>query len=154
MGSGSRQGSSTVVSSPSPAQIPAQFQPFAQEVGNRATQNLDLFNLQDFSGNNALQVPGLNPLQTSALNRVQDRFDFGIPTPQAETQLGQTMANAGNVSQQQVGLSPFEMLGGAQAQALPGAASQRVQTDPVRAAQYGQTGNVQNQVAQPVGATG
>jgi hypothetical protein len=152
-GSGSRQGTSTVVSSPAPAQIPPQFQPFAQQVGNRATQNLDLFNLQDYSGNNALQVPGLNPLQTSALNRVQDRFDFGIPTPQAETQLGQNMSNASNVSQQQVGMSPFELLGGAQANALPDAAGQRVATDPTRAAEYNQAQNLSGQVGQPVGAT-
>lgn len=152
-GGGSKTGSSTVVQQPAPAQIAPEFEPYAKEVGQRALQYLNTFNLGDFAGNNALQVPGLNDLQTSALNRVQNRFDNGIPTPQAETDLYNLMGGAQGVAGQQIGLQPQENAAYNQSQNLAGTAGQRVQTDPLRLMQYMNSLGVQNQVGQNVGET-
>lgn len=147
MGGGGQKGTSTVVTQPQPPQIAPEFQPFAQQVGQRATQHLDEFNLSDYSGNLALQVPGITGMQEAALDRIQQRFAGGIPTPAAEQQINNLMPWVNQVSQQQVGLQPNESSALNFASALPGYASQQVPVDPLRMFQYGQTQSVNQDVS-------
>lgn len=120
-------------------------------MGKLALQHLKDFNLSDFAGNNALQVPGLNGMQRSSLDRIQNRFDNGIPVPQGETDLYNLLGSALGVSQQQVGLQPQEQMAQDIANNLPGQAGRRIDTDPLRMQQYNQSQGVQNRVSQAVG---
>ena len=138
MGGSSKKGTSTTTSTPAPPEIAPEFQPYASAVGTGALRHLGEFNLSDFAGNMALQVPGLNDMQRSALDRINQRFDQGIPAPEAEKRAMDLFPYATDVSQTQIGLQPNENTALDIARFLPQYASQQIGSDPIRMFQYGQ----------------
>jgi hypothetical protein len=154
MGGGGEKGTSTVISQPAPPQIAPQFEPFAAKVGENALKHLEDFNLSDYKGNMALNVPGLNPMQRSVLDAVNFRFQHGIPTPTGEQGAASLLPWMNQVSQSQVGQTPNEQAGTQLATALPDYASQQINADPLRFLGITSAADTKNRAAQAVGPTG
>lgn len=85
-----------------PPQIIPEFQPYAQQLGQRGVNALTTWpelQLQQYLQGQQLNVPGLTPMGMLQGQQIADRGLYGIPTPQAETQSLATLNNPGGVFQ-------------------------------------------------------
>lgn len=114
MGGGGSQTARTTTSGTSgPPQLVPEFQPFGQAVGQKALEATGFpeLNLQRFAQGQALQVPGLSPLEQSVGEQVANRLEFGIPVPEAQKQAFGMYASLPQTIGQAVNLSPFSQGG-------------------------------------------